>query len=173
MSDRRPLASTAVTLMAVAVLLAGCSTPSSPAATSTGGGDGGTSPSSASSAPAAASGPDACALVTASILQTALGSTPGSGVSSAGHEEAGSSTCTYSDGTVVQLTAQADSYLPASIYSPSGVAGAVAPTSGDRGYVATEAVLVVKGQTGVFVTYTHEASLDQGQALAAAIVAGL
>src|SRR5476649_736254 len=138
--DRRSfalLASAALSCAAL-LLLAGCSTTSgggaSTAATDTG--DGGTSPTSASSAPAA-SGPDACALVTESMLTSTLGTDPGAGVSKPGNGGTGSTTCHYANNTDVQVSLQADLYLPASIYSPAGVDGAVAPTVGDRGYVAT------------------------------------
>jgi len=174
MSVRRSVFATALLAASAVLLLAGCSAPTGTAASTPASdtGDGGTSPSGASSAPAA-SGPDACTLVSESVLTTALGADPGSGVSSPGNGGTGSTTCTYGTAVVVQVSLQPDTYLPASLYSPTTVDGAVAPAVGDRGYIATGATLVVKGQVGVFVTYAHAASLDQGQALAAAIVAGL
>jgi hypothetical protein len=177
MSAHRFLLATAL-LAASVVLLAGCSTPSSgtPSSAATGSGsdtgDGGTSPTDASSAPAA-SGPDACTLVTEAMLTAALGTDPGAGVSSPGNGGTGSTTCTYGSAVVVQVSLQPDTYLPATLYSPTTVDGAVATAVGDRGYIATGATLVVKGQVGVFVTYAHAGSLDQGQALAAAIVGAL
>ncbi|MEO6117367.1 MAG: hypothetical protein ABIP33_13370 [Pseudolysinimonas sp.] len=178
MSARRSIfASTMLTstlLASALVLLAGCSAPGSGPATSpaTDTGDGGTSPSQASSAPAA-SGPDACALVTEAVLSASLGRDPGAGVSSPGNGGTGSTTCTYGKAVIVQVSLQPDTYLPATLYSPTTVDGAVAPAVGDRGYVATGATLVVKGQVGVFVTYTPDATIGQGQALAAAIVGAL
>jgi hypothetical protein len=74
----------------------------------------------------------------------------------------------------VQATPDADSYMPDSFYSPAGVAGSVAPSSGDRGYVAPGAVAVVVGKVGVFVTTTAPGlTVDQGQTLAAAIAGAL
>ncbi|MEO6532430.1 MAG: hypothetical protein ABIO06_02530 [Pseudolysinimonas sp.] len=173
MPARRSFATATLFAAATVAMLAGCSTPSGGGASAPAtAGDGGTSPSTASSAPAA-SGPDACTLVSESMLTSTLGTDPGAGVSTPGNGGAGSSTCTYGNAVVVQVSLQPDTYLPATLYSPSTVDGAVAPAVGDRGYIATGATLVVKGQVGVFVTYTHEASLDQGQALAAAIVGGL
>ena len=174
MPARRPLVASTLLAAGALILLVGCSSPTtgSPSSAATDTGDGGTSPTSAASA-AAASGPDACALVSEAVLTTALGTDPGTGVSSPGNGGTGSTTCRYPNNTDVQVSLQADTYLPASIYSPAGVDGAVAPAVGDRGYVAAEGVLVVKGQTGVLVTWAHPATLDQGQALAAAIFAGL
>lgn len=173
-SVRIPTASVGLLALAALALLAGCSAPAgggaSSAATDTG--DGGTSPSSASSA-AATSGSDACALVTETVLTTALGTDPGASTSQPGNGGTGSSTCHYADNTIVQVSLQADTYLPGSLYSPSTVDGAVAPAVGDRGYVASEGVLVVKGQTGVLVTWSHPATIAQGQALVAAVFAGL
>ena len=174
MSARRSLLATTLLATIALMLLAGCSAPAATPASSaaTDSGDGGTAPTTADSAPAA-SGPDACTLVTESILASTLGTDPGTGVPSPGNGGTGSTTCTYGTAVVVQVSLQPDTYLPASIYGPSGVSGAVAPAVGDRGYIAPSATLVVKGQVGVFVTHTQAASLDQGQALAAAIVAGL
>jgi len=174
MPARRSLIATTLLVAATVAVLAGCSTTAGGAASApaTDSGDGGTSPTPASSAPAA-SGPDACTLVSESVLTAALGADPGSGVSSPGNGGAGSTTCTYGTAVVVQISLQPDIYLPATLYSTTTVSGSVAPAVGDRGYIATGATLVVKGQVGVFVTYTHAASLDQGQALAAAIVNGL
>jgi hypothetical protein len=164
------LASGAIVL---ATALAGCSSPTPAPATDSGtASDAGTTPSAAP-APAA-SGPDACALVTPAVIQSVLGVDPGAGTSSAGFGGTGSTTCKYaSSDLIAQVSLDADTYYPATIYDKSQVSGAVDPTSGDRGYVAPGAMLVVKGKVGVFVTGSAITSIDQGQALAAALVPGM
>ncbi|MES2170780.1 MAG: hypothetical protein V4479_08670 [Actinomycetota bacterium] len=168
---RRPHILLAPALVVAAVIaLAGCSA-ATPTSAPSEASDGGTSPSTASS-PAASTGPKACELVTAAVLQSTLGVAAGTGSEKSGFGGPGSTECDYT-GIIVQVSLQADTYYPAASYSPAGVPGSAAPASGDRGYVAPSAILVVKGQTGVFVTLTHQVTIDQGQALATAIVAGL
>jgi hypothetical protein len=175
MTSRIPSASLLLiaTSIVIAATLAGCTpgTPSSsPSAVQPADG---TAPS-ASAAPAA-TGPKACELVTAAMIQAAYGFDPGSGSEKDGFGGAGSTTCNY-DGvgkTVVQVSLQAVTYFPKSTYDKSQVAGAADPdaaSGADRGYVAPEAVLVVKGQVGVFVTTTQNVGIPAGQALAKTIV---
>ena len=158
------------TSVAIAVSLTGCTpgTPSSsPSASQSADG---TAPS-ASAAPAA-TGPKACDLVTAAMIQAAYGFDPGAGTAKEGFGGAGSTECDYGTKVIVQVSLQSDLYYPASTYSKSGVPGAEDPDPAagvDRGYVASEAVLVVKGQTGVFVTVVQHVGIPANQALAKAI----
>ena len=120
----------------------------------------------------------ACELVTAAMIKKAFGYDPGAASESPGANEAGSTECDF-DGTgliYVQLTEQADTYLPVGTYDKSQVDGGVdiAKSAGaDRGYVAPEAVVLVKGNVGVFVTTGQDPGIPAGQALAKAIVRAL
>lgn len=164
------LVTAVVSALALAALTA-CSSPASTSAAASGSTAGTAAPSAAASSAPAASGPDACQLVTEALVTSVLGVDPGAATSSPGFGGDGSTTCKYgSSDLTTQVSLQADLYFPASVYDKSQVSGAVDPTSGDRGYVAVGAVLVVKGKVGVFVIGTGIGSIDQGQALAAAIV---
>ncbi|MEO8094147.1 MAG: hypothetical protein ABI632_04345 [Pseudolysinimonas sp.] len=156
-----------VSVLALGVL-AGCSA-AVPAGT-TPGDSGAPAPAPAVTTAPAASAPDACVLVSESVLTQALGVDPGAATSKPGNGGDGSTTCTYASSDIItQVSGQADLYYPASIYDKSQVDGAVDPTAGDRGYVAAGAFLVVKGQVGVFVTGSG-ISVDQAQAVVAAVV---
>jgi hypothetical protein len=158
------------TSIAIAVSLTGCApgTPSGiPSASESAGG----AAPDATASPAA-TGPKACELVTAAMIQAAYGFDPGTGTAKDGFGGAGSTECDYSGKVIVQVSLQSDLYYPAATYDKSGVPGAEDPDPGagvDRGYVAPEAVLVVKGQTGVFVTVVQNVGIPANQALAKAI----
>jgi hypothetical protein len=162
------------TSIAIAVALTGCAPGTPPSAPTPIQSPDGAAPS-ASAAPAA-TGPKACELVTEAMITAAYGFDPGTGTEKDGFGGAGSTECSYGTKVIVQVSLQADLYYPASTYDKSGVPGAEDPdpsASVDRGYVAEEAVLVVKGQTGVFVTVVQNVGIPANQALAKAIGAHL
>jgi hypothetical protein len=171
-----PLSTGILLATVLATALSGC-TPGSPTSSpSPGQSADGTAPS-VSAAPVA-TGPKACELVTAAMIQAAYGYDPGTGTEKGGFGGAGSTECDY-DGTgktIVQVSLQADTYFPAATYDKSQVEGAADPdaaSGAERGYIAPEAVLVVKGGVGVFVTTVQKVGIPAGQTLAKAIVAGM
>ena len=173
MTESSRIALFASGVIAITLALSGCSAPT-PTADGAAAPTAVASPSAAPAPATAATGPDACALVTEALVQSVLGVDPGAATSSTGFGGAGSTTCKYAASDLLaQVSLDAGTYYPATIYDKSQVSGAVDPASGDRGYVATGAMLVVKGKVGVFVTGGAITSIDQGQALAAALVPGM